>query len=116
MPSASFEGRPSISEEVIKRWPAPEGIRPARWNDLTYEAREAYLIEHAFEQSGERWVLREDTRDTAVSRQVLQAVSTAWQGPCKPSTYERRPAAKDWPLPIPAYTSIRSKSPSTCWA
>eukprot|EP00964_Phaeocystis_antarctica_P042001 scaffold24054_cov69-Phaeocystis_antarctica.AAC.1 len=35
---------------------------------------------------------------------VEQAVLNATHGPCSPSTYDNRPAATEWLLPVAAYT------------
>ena len=37
------------------------------------------------------------------------SVSTATLGPWRPSTYDSRPAAKAWPLPVSMYTSSASR-------
>ncbi len=68
--------RPSLDEELVKRWPTPDGVEPALWRRWTYEAREDYLIDHAFERSGDTWVPRADTAGSKTARQVEQAVTT----------------------------------------
>lgn len=77
MAGTASQKKPVLPEELVSRWPPPEQLpRFQNWGSMTCDERERWLIEGAYEQTDDGWVVRADRAGDETAQQVVQAVTT----------------------------------------
>lgn len=68
--------RPGLGFELVEDWPTPDEVPEWEWKRWTAGQREGWLVDHTFQESDGRWVVRPDHAGSVTSDRVLEAMNT----------------------------------------